>query len=256
MDYDSWAKYFERNRSRQQELDAKIRWDVPRTASAAQAAALAASLQRFQLGESGEGKQLIAKSDAAGDVGYSRAIRLFIAEEQSHAALMMKALDFLATPALSKHWSDKAFVMLRRALGLRLELMLFLVAEVVALHYFGALKTGAPEPALRAMAGRILQDEDAHVRFQIQRLREGFEFSAAPTKAVVRCAWWALAIGATTVVAIDHGNAMKVCGLGPVAFFKRALTEFSRATNQVLGGQMLGAQHAAKETQQQLSSGY
>lgn len=39
---------------------------------------------------------------------------------------------------MSRHWSDAIFVRLRRLLGLRTELMVLTVAEVVALSYYGA----------------------------------------------------------------------------------------------------------------------
>ncbi|WP_250906170.1 hypothetical protein [Nonomuraea sp. NEAU-A123] len=46
-----------------------------------------ASIQRFQVGESGDGADLIAKADEVGDDAYSAAVRLFVGEEQKVIAL-------------------------------------------------------------------------------------------------------------------------------------------------------------------------
>ena len=85
----------------------------------ARPAAVAASLQRFELGEGGDGRVLLAKAEAAGDPVYTAALRLFVAEEQGHSALFARCLERLEHPRLRSHWSDAAFVALRRAMGLR-----------------------------------------------------------------------------------------------------------------------------------------
>ncbi|WP_239154062.1 hypothetical protein [Amycolatopsis sp. FDAARGOS 1241] len=90
------------------------------------------SLQRFQVGESGDGVNLIAKAQPR----YREAVRLFVAEEQNHARLLAELLKAAGSTTIREHWSDTAFVWLRRALGLRLELMVLLIAEVVALSYY------------------------------------------------------------------------------------------------------------------------
>lgn len=236
MSYEPWIRYFENNKIRQGRLDAAIPWHDAPTMSPSTSAGLAASLQKFQLGEGGDGLRLIASADAAGDPHYSAAIRLFIAEEQGHSALLMKALDHLNTPALESHWSDVAFVLLRRAMGLRLELMLFLVAELAAEQYFAALRDGAPDQALRQLGGRILGDEHEHIRFQYQRLHEGYRESGHIARNTVRLVWRLIAIGTASVVALDHARALRSCGLAPSRFFRTTLREFSKAVSYILDG--------------------
>jgi hypothetical protein len=46
---------------------------------------------------------------------------------------------------MSRHWSDVVFVRLRRLMGLRTELMVLTVAEVVALSYYGGLAQSGPD---------------------------------------------------------------------------------------------------------------
>ena len=117
------------------------------------------SFQRFELGESGDGRHLLAKAERAGDAQYTRALALLVAEEQRHSGLFARGLDHLGGASLPGHWSNTAFTALRRALGLRTELGLFLVAESVAVEYFGALAAGAPDPVLRAIGRRLENDE-------------------------------------------------------------------------------------------------
>jgi hypothetical protein len=93
------------------------------------------SLQRFQVGEDGDGANLIAKAAGAGDEIYAKAVGLFIAEEQNHARLLKLLLEAGGTRTITSHWTDAIFVRLRRTLGLRLELMVLMIAEVVALRY-------------------------------------------------------------------------------------------------------------------------
>ena len=137
-------------------------------------AAIVRSVQRFQVGESGDGANLLAKAETQGPDRYPVAAKLFVAEEQNHARLLALLLASAGAPTLRAHWSDAAFVRLRRALGLRLELMVLMIAEVVALGYYRALRDGTDDPLLTDVAGRILDDEQRHVPFHCQRLRLGF----------------------------------------------------------------------------------
>ncbi|WP_204358703.1 hypothetical protein [Streptosporangium sp. 'caverna'] len=50
------------------------------------------SLQRFQVGEDGDGSNLMAKAAGVGDEAYAKAVRLFVAEEQNHARLLKPLL--------------------------------------------------------------------------------------------------------------------------------------------------------------------
>src|ERR1700754_4707921 len=155
------------------------------------------SVRRFQLGESGDGEQLLRKAQRAGDPEYLRAAQLFVAEEQQHAALLLRLLGYLGGQPMRTHWSDAVFVRLRRLMGLRTELMVLTVAEVVALSYYGGLAASGPDSVVRAVAARIVADEHPHVRFQEDRLRAGFASSSRAVRALAFAFWWTTAIGAT-----------------------------------------------------------
>lgn len=76
------------------------------------------------------------RADQAGDADYAQAVRLFIAEEQNHARLLARLPAAGGVPASTGHWSDVAIVRLRRLIGLRMELLVLMIAEVVALRCY------------------------------------------------------------------------------------------------------------------------
>jgi hypothetical protein len=170
--------------------------------------AIVRSVQRFQVGESGDGANLIAK---AGDGDYGTAVKLFVAEEQNHARLLANLLEAAGAPTIASHWSDAVFVRLRRALGLRLELLVLLVAEVIALTYYRALRDGTDDPLTTDVAGRILADEQRHVPFHRHRLGR------------VGLGWRILLTGTAVVVALDHGSALRQLGMTRRRFIAETL---------------------------------
>lgn len=234
MNFAHWLAYFTANPERQRSLEQGIDWSVPCRIRPGQRRALVRSFQRFELGESGDGKRLLAKAEAAGDPVYLDALRLLVAEEQRHSALFGRGLEHMGAPSLDEHWSAAAFTRLRRALGLRTEIALFLIAETVAVGYFDALAHHAPDPVLRGIGRRILTDEVEHVRFQIDRLRVGFRRTPAPVRSLVRAAWTVVAIGAATVLVIDHAGALRACGLDPFAYWRKALRQFGAGARSAL----------------------
>lgn len=184
------------------------------------------SIQRFQVGESGDGANLIAKAAAAGDLTYASAARLFVAEEQNHARLLARLLNSAGAQTIQSHWTDLAFVRLRRALGLRLELMTLMVAEVIALGYYRALRDGTPDPLTTQVASLILEDERRHVPFHTQRLRQSFTATPRPARLAATLAWWLVFLGATLVVALDHGPALRRLGVSRTRFAIGAVSLF------------------------------
>lgn len=206
--HDAWLADFEAEREQRAE-----RGDPDWTRTAALPAELVRSLQRFQVGEDGDGSALIAKADRAGDPVYARAVRLFVAEEQNHARMLARLLEAGGAGTLRGHWSDTAFVRLRRLLGLRVELLVLMVAEVVALRYYRAVRDGAADPLASEVARLILADEERHVPFHCLRLREALAPLPAPARRAAVSAWRGMLAAAAVVVAVDHGPALRTLGL-------------------------------------------
>jgi hypothetical protein len=231
-EFSHWIDHFEQNATVHARVDAAIDFDAECRLSDAVNGPLIASVRRFQLGESGDGAQLLRKAAEAGDLEYLSAARLFIAEEQQHAALLLGLLGYLGGEPMSR--SDAVFVRLRRLMGLRTELMVLTVAEVVALSYYGGLAAAGPDSVVRAVAARIVDDEHAHVRFQQQRLRAGFADSRVPVRLLAFGLWWLTAVGATVVVAVDHGRLLDAIGCRRTRFIRDVLADFSKVVPAVL----------------------
>ncbi len=66
---------------------------------------------------------------------------------------------------LGRNWTERLFVFARRLLGLRLKLMVLLVAEVVGGAFYGLLASRLPEGALRRGLEQICEDEEHHLDF-------------------------------------------------------------------------------------------
>jgi hypothetical protein len=236
MTFEAWVEHFQDNPAIQGNIEAETNWQSPCLLERDVRAAFVRSFQRFQLGENGDGKRLLAKAREARDPVYTRALELLVAEEQRHSALFARGLHHLGAPLLTSHWSDGAFTVIRRMLGLRTEIALFLIAETVALGYFEALARSAPDPILRGIGRRILTDEVDHVRFQVDRLGDGFRCTPAVARAAVAGLWSVIAIGATAVLVLDHRGALAACGLSPRRYVGSALREFRRAARKALAG--------------------
>ncbi|WP_461012693.1 hypothetical protein [Streptosporangium sandarakinum] len=138
-------------------------------------------------------------------------------------------------PTIAGHWSDAVFVRLRRVLGLRLELMVLMVAEVIALRYYRAVRDGSGDRLASEVAGRILADERRHVPFHRDRLRESFRPLPAVVRAGVRPAWWTLMLGACAVVVWDHGSALRRFGVPRAVFAADVAGLFAAVTGEVFG---------------------
>jgi hypothetical protein len=229
-----WVDHFEQNVAVHASTDAAIDFDDRCTITEPVRGPLIASVRRFQLGESGDGAQLLGKAARAGDPDYLRAAELFVAEEQSHAALLLRLLGYLGGSPMRVHWSDAVFVRLRRLMGLRTELMVLTVAEVVALSYYGGLANAGPDPVVRAVAARIVADEHPHVRFQIDRLRSGFAQSRTLARWSAFAFWWLTALGATVVVAFDHGPLLDAIDYRRTRFIRDVLADFALVVAAVL----------------------
>lgn len=243
QDFAVWVEHFAANRGAQVALERSVDWDAPCTLGPEQRRAFVRSFQRFELGEGGDGTRLLSKARRAGDLVYVDALERLVAEEQRHSALFRRGLDHLGAPTLDAHWSDAAFTRLRRLLGLRTELALFLVAESVAMGYFTALASAAPDEVLRGIGRRVASDEVHHLRFQVDRLRVGFDGSRAPVRALVGAAWGVVALGAATVLVVDHAGALRACGLRPLRAWGGALRTFGTSAVLALaqpGASMLG----------------
>jgi hypothetical protein len=246
MDFTAWVRHFERNAENHRALEAQLAGMPDCTLDAPTRKRFAHSLQRFELGESGDGEHLLAKAASAGDPTYERALALLVAEEQRHSRLFGRALRHLGGTPLQRHWSDTAFSLLRRACGLRTELGLFLVAESVATGYFATLAVAGPDPVVRAVARRVEQDERDHLRFQVDGLARACAGRGRLVRGAARFALLTVGAGAAVVLALDHRGALRACGRRPSEFALSAVRFLGQQLDLALSGrrELLGPRSA------------
>ncbi|MFE9330754.1 ferritin-like domain-containing protein [Streptomyces sp. NPDC006925] len=224
-----WTRRFEDEHARRQALGDPD-WEQGATLHSA----VWTSIQRFQVGEDGDGANLIDKADQAGDPDYGQAVRLFIAEEQNHARLLARLLTAGGVATLPGHWSDVVFVRLRRLMGLRTELLMLMIAEVVALRYYRVLRDGTDDALTTEVAGRILADEQRHVPFHCERLHASLAELSRPARRPTMALWRLLLLAVSLVVAADHGSALRRLGLKRLRFVADVMASSHTVVSAVL----------------------
>jgi hypothetical protein len=211
----SWLKYFEYNRDHRREIP----WERGVTVDDATRAPLIHSLQRFQVGESGEGRHLRKQAATTNDPVYMASINLFIKEEQEHARLMAEILRRVDAKLLRHHWSDACFILLRRLFGLNQELLVLLMPEMIAKRFFRALHDGAKDPVLRAVFGQIMHDEEGHLAFHIEYLQRALASLSVPSRIFQRSVWRLFFRLSCLVVMFDHSGILRQVGVSPAKFW-------------------------------------
>ena len=121
---------------------------------------LVALLQRFQLGEAGEGRvasEARASTDPALDDALREATALYVREEGRHAAILAEVLAALGAPTIKHATAELLFRRGRRLLGLRTKMLVIACAEVVgvaAARGSGTASPAVPSPRRRTMSSR------------------------------------------------------------------------------------------------------
>jgi len=187
------------------------------------------SLQRFQVGEQGDGLHLRKAAARTACAEYRATIDLFIQEEQEHSRLLARLIEGMGGSLLTHHWSDTCFVFLRRVLGLRMELLVLLVAEVIAQVYYTALHDGTADVVLRQTFAQILHDEQGHVAFHCAYLRHAFASFLPPVRWLIFWGWSLLFTLVCLLVISDHRTVFRAIGLPPQTCWRHCQQAF-RAT--------------------------
>ncbi len=189
--------------------------------------AVAASIAIFQLGETGGGTRLRQYSQATAPVeslrGYQRAIDLFVAEEQGHAALLEKLLRHLHGTKLTKQWTNSIFRWVRGLVNLEFNIQVLVTAEIIAEVYFGMLYLHCPDEVVRTASQKILRDEMKHLAFQRDFLATRLAELSPAWRWLWRLQFAAVLYPTAAVVAWDHGPCITFLGMERWTFAKRCV---------------------------------
>ena len=244
MSWTRWRRHFEQQATRclppirrPAELD-KSRHD-----------ALLASLRIFQLGETGEGRivqQIRDSTLPSVDDDYREALRLFVAEEGRHAAILGSVIKVMGGAPLAHNWTHHLFHHARGLIGVRTKLAVLLAAEVIAVGFYGALASRLPDSDTRAALEQIVADEDHHLGFHCDFFRR--QTASRWRKAVFAAAWWPLVTAACFTVALDHRRTLRAFGIGWAEQIRRCARAAARAGHLVLARRPNPAIRAQRRT--------
>jgi hypothetical protein len=231
-----WLNYYQQNKTNRPEP----KWGLPSSLDESVQRIIAHSLSHFQLGETGEGKFLIAQARAQlpDDVSYHQALELFVAEEGDHARLLRRLVQRFGGKTIRHHWTHTLFRLVRRALGFKFEIQLLVTAELVGTAYYRLLQARMRDPVLDEACTLILKDEAYHVDFHADWFGD-FQSRLLPLECEIWNAQFQLLFTAASVVAwIDHRSCLHATGANRAEFFREARREcirFLKRLNQNAG---------------------
>lgn len=224
LDYSYWIEHFHRNRLHRAEPD----WSEPLRMSPQKIEALRPSIVQFQLGDGGGECRLLAR-DAERFRGRAQAattvVDLWFREEAEHARLLSHAVARLGGKPISTHWSYEAFCLCRRRFGVRFELQVLTLTELVSTGYYRLLQQHVEDPPLERICALILRDEAGHVAFQRARLQADGVRTEGVRGWIWKTQFWICGLAAATVLWSSHGRCLKPLGATTPQFLLEVIRE-------------------------------
>jgi hypothetical protein len=207
-----WIGHFKANA-----LEKRINWDLKPNITPAEMCTILPSLQAWQLGETSEGKHLIAASTkyahAIGDLPYIDAVKLFIKEEQKHGNNLGMYLDRIGQPRVTKNWGDSLFRRVRYFnTNMETWTLAVVVVESTAQIFYQSLKDATNCDLLKQICNDILIDEAYHITFQTERLAIIYDGKNNFSKAWRRIFYKYFFYMTATLVWIGHRKLFKAGG--------------------------------------------
>ena len=252
MNTQHWINHFEANTRLNRELQLP---ETPCALPEADRRAIANSIAIFQLGESGVGTRLRRYTRSIASLenlrGYRRAVDLFVAEEQSHAALLARTVTHLRGTLLQKQWTNSIFRWMRDLVNLEFNIQVLLTAELIAEVYFGLLALRCTDPLVQTVAKKLLRDEMGHLSFQRDFLFERLKTLTPATQRLWRWQFQFIHRVTATVVAWDHRHCLRTLGITPADFQARAARcweNFQSRLERRLRGADTQARHELEST--------
>ncbi len=227
---EQWIAYFEANSKRL----LTIPWEVGAGVSPEQLASIAGSLSGWQLGETSDGRHLLAAAAnyaaRLDDPSFLDAIRLFIKEEQRHGADLGGFLDLAGVPRKTWDLGDALFRAFRYVLP-RLEIWATVVVmvETHALLYYAAIRRATGSQVLRRVCQQILVDEIPHIRFQCERLAILHRGRPRIPRSLTLVAQRVLFGGVTLAIWLGHGRALRAGGFTFGRYWRTAWAKMGHA---------------------------
>ncbi len=231
MNHAKWIAHFTRNRASRPEPDWAARINIP----PGLLAPLLRSLEQFRLSD-GSGPASLIAYDAEGFRSRTAETRAVVdawfAEEAEHARLLGCAVRRFGGRIITSHWSFTAFCLCRRVFGVKFELQVLTLTELVSTAYYRMLQAHSPDGPLAAMCELILRDEAGHVAFQRDRLAGSGSPKPGLRGMLWRIQFLLFGYAAGTMLWINHAPCLKAIGGSRAEFYleiNRQLTRFLRS---------------------------
>lgn len=212
-----WLQYFKHNSQQH-----RINWQQQPSITTQELQPVLKSLQAWQLGESSDGKNLMAATTKyaakISDTTYIETMQLFIKEEQKHGSNLGKYLDAIQQPRITKNWGDSLF---RKIRGLNKNIewwtLAVITVESTAQIFYQCLKDATNCNLLKQICTDILIDEAPHIQFQKERME--IIFNAKPNWQKPFSYWFYKLFFYATSLVVWHAH-KKLFKAGGVHFIK------------------------------------
>lgn len=243
MNHARWITHFERNREQRPEPD----WQQPLNLPPRARRFLLPSLIEYQLGDGGGPACLIAR-DAEQFRGSCEPMRQIVdrwfAEEREHSRLLGCAVDRLGGGRIYGHWSFTAFLACRRAIGVRAELQVLLLVEIVSSVYYRLIQRHCTDAPIRDMCALILRDEGGHIAFHRDRLAAAGVSNWGLGGRLWEAQFRLFGLAAALMLWVNHGRMLRVLGAGRLEFWREIHGDLSRFIHRLSSTATKGASQA------------
>jgi hypothetical protein len=227
MNHEKWIEHFQRNKLHRAEPD----WEAPKSVPLEMLRPFVRSLEQFRLGDGGGPASLIAYN-AQKFRGNSEQMQIIVdlwfAEEAEHARLLGCAVKRFGGRVIASHWSFTAFCLCRRALGVRFELQVLLLTELVSTAYYRVLRAHSPDEPVAQMCDLILRDEAGHVAFHCDRLADAGYSSLGFGGALWQTQFWLQRCAAATMLWVNHGPCLRAIGGSRAEYYEEVRRQLRR----------------------------
>ncbi len=233
FDASQWRLYFEENRK----MRPAVKLPNEIVLDQAVQAPLIRSLQKFQIGETGEGHHLRKYAKSYGDADYVKCVDMFIKEEQSHAQILSQVILNMNGNLMSWHWTDVVFTVLRRLLHLKTELLILLIAEVIGKCFYKYIVDKVNNKSLEEVFSLIVLDEIMHLKFHTEFLSEQLRPYPWIVKHIVHYVWCMIFYTACFAFVTDHRKALAALNISSGEFIATCSKTFHVKATRALGMQ-------------------
>jgi hypothetical protein len=221
-----WKVHFRDNLTKQ-----RVDWNIQPAITKQQKESILYSLKAWQLGETSEGKHLLAAAsryaNKIGDAEYVDAVKLFIKEEQKHGNNLGLYIDAIGEQRIKKDWGDTLFRKVRY-LNTSMELWTIsvIIVESAAQIFYQALHDATNCKLLQSICNDIIVDEAHHIKFQNERMHIIFQQKSFYNRALSLLCYSFLFFGTIHAIWLGHHKAFIAGGVNKKDFMRLMYYKF------------------------------